>query len=210
MTEPKLPAEVTLDGPAGEGRRSVVYRGRFGGRLVAVKVYRKAFIEKYRDRHGIDIARFEMERNRAVRRAPGLRRFTAEPLAILGGDDGHDLAFVQEFIEGIPLVELGQRERGLPESVLEAGRTILAGAEAAGLFDLDLYYRNILLRRDDDSWIPVLHDFNLLPQHLFPPNPFLALAYLLGLRKKSHRDRRCIAQWKRFSQACREGRPFRA
>lgn len=205
MTEPALPAEVALDGLAGEGRRSVVYRGRFGGQVVAVKVYRPAFVQKYRDRYDVDIAAFEMERNRAVRRAPGLRRFAARPLAVVGGSGGYDLAFVQEFIDGISLVELGRREKGLPASVLDAGHAILAGAEAAGLFDLDLYYRNILVRRLEGAWIPALHDFNLLPQHMFPPNPFLALAYRLGLRKKSHRDRRCIAQWERFSEACREG-----
>lgn len=209
MTEPALPADVALDEPVGEGRRSVVYRGRYRDQTVAVKVYRPAFVEKYRDRHGVDIARFELERNRAVRRAPGLRRFTATPLAVVGGSGGHDLAFIQEFIEGIQLVELGQREQGLPSSVLDAGQAILAGAEAAGLFDLDLYYRNILVRRDEGSWIPVLHDFNLLPQHLFPPNPFLAMAYLLGIRRKSHRDRRCISQWRRFSEACHDGRAFR-
>jgi hypothetical protein len=41
-----------------------------------------------------------------------------------------------------------------------------------------------------------------MPQHLHPPNPFLAIAYRTGLRAKSHRDRRCIAQWRSFSAEC--------
>ena len=50
----------------------------------------------------------------------------------------------------------------------------------------------------------VIHDFNLVPQYQFPPNPFLAFAYLTGIRKKSHRDWRCLKGWQEWSEHCRD------
>lgn len=208
LTEPVLPTDLELGGRVGEGRRSVVYRARYGGELIAAKVYRPEFIRKYRQKYRVNIARFEMQRNRTVRDVPGLRVYTTRPLAVVGGDGGHDLAFLQSFVDGIPLVQLGRGLGALPESVLDAGRTIVSRAEAAGLHDLDLYYRNILVRQFEGEWIPALHDFNLMPQYLFPPNPFLAFAYRTGIRKKSHRDHRCIAQWAKFSNACSRNEAF--
>jgi RIO-like serine/threonine protein kinase len=208
LTEPALPPDLEPGRRVGEGRRSVVYRARYRGQTVAAKVYRPEFIRKYREKYGVDIARFEMQRNRAVRDVEGLRVFTARPVAVVGGDGRYDLAFLQSYVEGIPLVQLGREQGGLPPALLEAGRAIVSRAEAAGLHDLDLYYRNILVHEQGGEWLPVLHDFNLMPQHLFPPNPFLALAYKTGIRRKSHRDYRCLAQWQRFSEACALNREF--
>ena len=202
MTEPVFPPGLTPGQRIGEGRRSVVYRAGYRGETIAVKVYRQAFIDKYLARYGINIAEFEMARNQAVRSAPGLEEFTARPIGVIGLDGQCSLAFLQEFIDGISLVDLGLKNGGLPDSVLAAGDHIVQRAEAAGLHDLDLYYRNILLVEKHGEWRPVLHDFNLVPQHEFPPNPLLALAYRTGLRKKSHRDYRCIHQWRDFSDSC--------
>ena len=206
MTEPEFPPDLVPGPRIGEGRRSVVYRAEYRGETVAAKVYRPEFIEKYRERYRVNIAEFERDRNRAVWGLPGLRPFAARPVGIVGLDSGHSLVFLQELIDGIPLVELGLRERGLPRSVLDAGELIVSRAERAGLHDLDLYYRNVLVRERNGEWLPVLHDFNLMPQYRFPPNPFLWLASRSGIRKKSHRDYRCIRQWHEFSEHCREGR----
>lgn len=199
---PRLPSGLELGDAIGEGRRSIVYEAQFQGLQLALKLYRPAFVEKYRDQYGVHIAAFEMERNRAFRSIPGLGPYAAEPIAAFGVDDDLSAAFAQERINGISLVTLGRQKKGLPESVLRAGEQIVALAEAGGLHDLDLYYRNILVREYQGEWRPVLHDFNLMPQYLFPPNPFLAAAYRLGLRRKSHRDYRCLRQWKQFSEQC--------
>ena len=197
-----LPPGLEVEGLLGSGRRSVVWTARYRGEPAVLKCYREAFVRKYRERYGLDIARFEFSRNEAFRAVPGLARFAARPLALTGQDGVGPPGFVQERIDGVPLVELARREGGLPRSVLEAGDLIVARAEAAGLHDLDLYYENILLRRCDGEWLPALHDFNLVPQHRYPPNPFLAFAYRSGLRRKSHRDYRCIRQWRTVSAAC--------
>lgn len=199
---PRLPPGLVPGARLGEGRRSVVYEAPWKGRTVALKLYRPEFVSKYRERFGLDIARFEYDRNQAFINVPGLARYAAKPLAVLGQDDGFSPAFLQERVEGLPLTELGMREGGLPGEVIAAGKQIVRLAEAAGLHDLDLFFRNILVRESQDGWAPVIHDFNLVPQHLFPPNPFLYLAYRLGIRKNSHRDYRCIRQWREFSDSC--------
>jgi len=203
MNDLNLPPDVVPVDLAGQGRRSVTFRAEYLGEVVALKVYRDEFIHKYQQRYALNIAQFEFERNRAFYAIGPLRPYAAQPKKVLGVDDGCSLCFLQEFISGLTLVELAKSNRGLPQSVLEAGKLICDKAEASGLHDLDLFYKNVMVRRQNDTWLPVLHDFNLLPQYRYPPNPFLALAYLTGLRKRSHRDRRCLKGWKEYSDHCR-------
>ncbi len=205
MNDLKLPEYLLPTDLAGEGRRSVTFRARYHGGVVALKIYRTEFIHKYQQRYGLNIAQFEYTRNRAFHAIESLRPFAARPIRVLGVDDDYSLCFLQEFIDGPTLVELAQKNHGLPQSVLDAGRLICETAEASGLHDLDLFYKNILLRKQDDTWLPVIHDFNLVPQYQYPPNPFLALAYLTGLRRKSHRDWRCLKGWQDWSNYCQDG-----
>lgn len=206
MNDLVLPENLVAMDLAGQGRRSVTYRARYHDEVVALKVYRKEFIQKYQQRYGLNIAQFELTRNQAFYAIEELRPFAARPIAVLGIDDGYSLCFVQEFIDGPALVDLAQKNHGLPQSVLDAGRLICEKAEAAGLHDLDLFYKNVLLRYKHDKWLPVIHDFNLVPQYQYPPNPFLALAYLTGLRRKSHRDWRCLKGWQDWSDYCQQAK----
>lgn len=202
LSDLKLPADMLPLELAGQGRRSVTFKAEYRNRVVALKVYREEFTYKYQHRYGLNIARFEFQRNQAFYAINALRPFAARPIDTLGVDDDYSLCFVQEFLSGPTLVELAQSKRGLPESVLDAGQQICRLAEQAGLHDLDLFYKNVMVRKRNDHWLPVLHDFNLLPQYRYPPNPFLALAYLTGIRKKSHRDWRCLKGWHDYSNAC--------
>ena len=93
------------------------------------------------------------------------------------------------------------REGRVPPETLEAGRRIVAAASAAGLYDLDISTKNIKVRKTEAGWMPVVYDFNLVPQYLYPPNPLLALAYWTGFRSKSHRDRRAIRNWVTLKKA---------
>lgn len=197
-----LPEDLVLIGFAGQGRRSVTFKVNYHGETIALKVYRNEFIQKYQDRYKLNIAQFEMTRNQAFYAVEALRPYAANPVGVLGINDGFSLCFLQEFIDGPSLVELAENNQGLPQSVLDAGKLIIESAESAGLYDLDLFYKNILLRKQNDIWLPVIHDFNLVPQYQFPPNPFLALAYLTGIRKKSHRDWRCLKGWQAWSDHC--------
>jgi hypothetical protein len=199
ISELILPPHVKPIEIAGEGRRSITYRADAGGEIVALKVYRQEFIVKYQQRYKINIAQFEIDRNQQFCDIESLRPYAARPIEILGIDDGYSLCFLQEYIIGHTLVELADMKHGLPQSVLDAGGYICQAAEAAGMHDLDIFYKNVMVRKRGDTWLPVLHDFNMIPQHMHPPNPFLALAYLTGIRRKSHRDWRCLKGWQAYS-----------
>ena len=206
ISDLKLPENLVPVSLAGEGRRSVTFRAKYHDEVIALKVYRKEFIQKYQQRYSLNIAQFEYDRNQAFFAVAALRPYAARPLKVMGVDDGYSLCFLQEFINGPALVELAQKNHGLPQSVLDAGQLICEKAEAAGLHDLDMFYKNVLVREQNGTWLPVIHDFNLVPQYQYPPNPFLALAYLTGLRRKSHRDWRCLRGWQDWSDHCKDGR----
>ena len=198
----RLPPDLEPLEVAGQGRRSITFRANYRGDILAMKVYRPAFIESYRKKYDVNIAVFEMSRNRAFRKIPELLPFAAKPISVMGHDGKCSLMFLQEFIDGVQLTELAERNNGLPDSVLEDGETIVRVAEMNGLHDLDLFYKNVLVRQHAGVWHPAIHDFNLMPQHQYPPNPFLALAFKTGLRKNSHRDHRCLEQWRSYSEQC--------
>ena len=204
MNDLKLPENLVPLSLAGEGRRSVTFKAKYNGEVVALKAYRKEFIHKYQQRYGLNIAQFEFTRNQAFYEVEELRPYAAQPIEVLGVDDGYSLCFLQEFIDGPALVELAQTNHGLPQTVLDAGRLICEKAEASGLHDLDIFYKNVLVREKEGTWLPVIHDFNLVPQCQYPPNPFLALAYFTGLRRKSHRDWRCLKGWQDWSDHCKD------
>jgi RIO-like serine/threonine protein kinase len=195
----RLPRNVEIETLLGEGRRSRVYRARFDGRDVAIKLYRERYVRSYRERLGISIARFEFDRNLAFCRTAGLEAYAVSPLAVIGEDDGMDAAFVQERItEAVSLEVVRRQEGGVPRESLAALREIVRIASNAGLYDIDLDPRNILLRDTAEGWLPVLHDFNLIPQHLRAPNPLVAFLYRTGLRHPSHRDRRWLRRLERL------------
>ncbi|MGH8459372.1 MAG: hypothetical protein ACRESV_08475, partial [Nevskiales bacterium] len=54
---------------------------------------------------------------------------------------------------------------------------------------------NIKLRHTSAGWMPLIYDFNLLPQHLYAPNPFRWLSLRLGLRHPGHRDHASLEGW---------------
>jgi hypothetical protein len=206
LEELTLPESIEIGPVIGEGKRSVTLQGVFDGESVVLKVYRRQHVHKYQQRHGLNIAEFEYQRNLAFYSVDALREFAAKPIKITGVDDGYSLVFIQELIEGVTLTELAGQLGGVPDETLRAGELIVRAAEAAGLHDIDLTYPNILVRKTGDGWMPAIYDFNLLPQHLYPPNPVLAIAYRSGLRRKSHRDYRAIRDWYKLSELYRRNR----
>jgi SAM-dependent methyltransferase len=72
-------AEIT--GKFGEGRRSIVYRARWNGREVALKVYKNTAIATHARKNPLPIAEFEYSRNRQFFEAAGLDRYVAQPFA---------------------------------------------------------------------------------------------------------------------------------
>ena len=196
MSKLALPKEISIIKPLGAGRRSQVYLADYSGERVVVKVYKQEYIEKYRSQYKVNIGEFEFSRNSIAYQTDSLREYVAKPYRLLQPSQGYELAFVQEYIDGIWLEDLMKQCQGLPSEVLQTGYEIVRQAAKVGLYDLDIPPGNIRLVKDKrGSWIPKLYDFNLMPQHICPPNPFMALGFKLGLRSKNHRDYRSLKHW---------------
>ncbi len=197
MSKLALPKEINIIEPLGAGRRSEVYLAEYLGKKVALKVYCPAYIQKYQSKYKVNIGEFEYSRNRIAYQTPGLKQYVARPYELLRPEQGYELAFIQEYIDGVWLEDLMRQYRGLPDEVIQAGYNIVKYAAKVGLYDLDIPPGNIrLVRENNQLWVPKLYDFNLMPQHLSPPNPIMALGFKLGLRSKNHRDYRCLKHWK--------------
>lgn len=191
-----LPDEVQVGDFLGRGRRSFSYKGVYEDKDVVIKVYRKEFVEKYK-KCSIDIAEFEFERNMTLYRIKEISPYIARPFRIFAHGSGYTYSFVQEYIQGITLKQLITQSGFLPKEVLDAGYRIVKIAEANEVHDIDISPGNIIVARRKGAWIPRLYDFNLLPQHISPPNLFIALGIKLGLCKKSRRDYRSLRYWEK-------------
>ncbi|MCY4420057.1 MAG: hypothetical protein OXC42_02215 [Gammaproteobacteria bacterium] len=192
-----LPDEIQVGSFLGRGRRSFSYKGKYENQDVVIKVYRREFVEKYQQKCSVDIAEFEFERNTNLYRIDDIRQYISRPYKVFKYDSGYTHSFVQEYVEGITLKQLINQSGFLPKEVLDAGYKIVKIAEANGVHDIDISQGNIKVTRRKGVWIPKLYDFNLLPQHISPPNLLIALGIKLGLRRKSWRDYRSLKCWKK-------------
>lgn len=190
-----LPADVEIGEYLGTGGRAHVFVANLEGRRVIAKVYRDDAAAKYRQRYGVDIAEFEYQRNRALYAIDEIRLHIAIPYRVYpaGGEFTHCL--LQECIDGRTLKDLVIDLGRLPVEVLDAGYRVVRAADAHGIHDLDISSKNVRVVEHDGELVLKLYDFNLMPQHLAPPNPFIGLALKLGLRGKSHRDYRNLKKW---------------
>jgi serine/threonine protein kinase len=188
---------------AGEGGRSTVYRARWKGEVVALKLYKADAVERHVAKHDTELARYEYERNLAFFEAPGLARYVARPLAYLATPSVS--AFVQELVEG-PLSYFWYRDHGADAALalrphLEA---ILEGAHAAGLYDVDLHSMNVVVTDTPEGPLPKIFDFNLIPFHVHPPNFVVGWALRLGLLDVRSRDLRKLRNFHDFSRVERK------
>ena len=204
-----LPDDIEIDRMLGTGRRSEVYLASYLDHTVVVKAYRPEFIEKYQSQYKVDIGEFEFNRNRIAYDCEKISRFVARPYRLLRPEEGYSLALVQEYVDGTWLLDLLAQLGRLPAEILRCGYLIVEEAAKLGLYDLDISPGNIQVLQDSSGeWYPKLYDFNLMPQYLQPPNPFMRLGFALGLRSKNHRDYRSLKQWKKLGQkSCRTGKP---
>ena len=201
MRDLVLPEEITVNKKLGSGRRSEVFLAAYQDNAVIVKVYKPEFIEKYQSRYGVDIGEFEFNRNQTAYNSAPISTYIAKPYRLLRADEGFTPALVQEFVDGVWLLDLLEQLRYLPEEILAAGYLIVNQAAKLNLYDLDISPGNIqVMQTSDGKWFPKLYDFNLMPQYLQPPNPFMRMGFALGLRSRNHRDYRSLKQWKKLGR----------
>lgn len=186
----------------GEGRRSEVYRARWRGREVAIKVYRPAAIARHLRKLGGSIAQFENERNKALHDIADVARYVAEPLGFLVADDAQFT--VQELLTG-PMYYDFAVANGRPARFREHLERFVNGCHAAGVHDLDLHAMNVIVeQRPDGELIPRLFDFNMIPATTRARNPLIGLAIRLGLVDLRSRDRRRLEGFDDFSRVERK------
>ncbi len=195
-----LPTEIRITEYLGSGARAHVFKATLGQDSVIVKVYREKVAQKYRYKYGVDIAEFEYQRNQSLFVLAAIKKYIARPYRVYSASSEYSHSIIQEHVSGKPLKAVVNERGGLPDEILEAGYEIVKQAEANGIHDLDISYSNMMVVGQDGEQIPKLYDFNLMPQHLHPPNPFLGFGIKLGLRGKSHRDYRNLKKWERHGE----------
>jgi len=188
-------AEIT--GKFGEGRRSIVYRARWRGRDVALKVYKRTAIATHARKNPQPIAEFEYTRNSSFYAVPGLERYVAEPLACVSTPELQAIA--QEPIDGELYYFRHRRGEEVPASFEKHLQEILRLSHGADLYDVDLHSMNVFVAREPSGeLVPKLFDFNLIPFTLRPQNPFVGWLLRFGLLSKESRDRRRLRRFHEF------------
>ncbi len=195
---------IRLGERLGEGGRSTVIAGDWDGRPVAVKLYKPLALRRHARKHPVPLPQYEYERNLAFFRAPGLARHVAEPLGYFEGAGAN--AVVQERLDGELYYFRFTRSGGAvePELFRQVG-DIVRLAHEAGLFDVDLHAMNVMVVPGAEGGpVARLFDFNLIPFHVRPPNPWLGLLLRTGLMSPRARDLRKLRRFHDFGRVERK------
>jgi hypothetical protein len=194
-------ADLEITDKLGEGKRSVVYRARWQGRDVGVKVYKPAAIARHARKHQLPLAEFEHRRNKAFHEARGMARYVAEPLGFVV-EPGFQMS-LQECLEG-EVYYFAQREqaRFISPRFMDDLAELVSLSHEARLYDIDLHAMNVMVDRKAGG--PKLFDFNQIPFTERPQNPFVGLALKLGLLDKTSRDLRKLARFNDFTRVERK------
>jgi len=186
------------------GKVTTVYRAGLEGREVALKVFKPRSVRRHASRHSLNIAEFEYERNRAFAEAPELGRYVAAPVGFIHTPGIS--AMVQELLEGELYYEASRLRGGPLPEVFDLIRHVVELAHARDLYDLDLHAMNVLVVREGGREVPKLFDFNRIPFHEHPRNPFEAFALKTGILDRGSRDRRKLRQFHDFERLLRRRR----
>ena len=194
-------AELTVTDKLGEGKRSLVYRGRWQGRDVGIKVYKPAAMASHARKHKLPLAEFEHLRNKAFFEARGLAKYVAEPLGFVV-EPGFQMS-LQELVDG-EVYYFAQRDHAdfISPRFMEDLAALVTLSHEASLYDIDLHAMNVMVDRSEGT--PKLFDFNQIPFTERPQNPFIGLALKLGLLGRESRDLRKLARFKNFDRVERK------
>lgn len=193
-----LPPGLELQEKLGESRMATVYKARFKGEDVVVKVYSEKAARWYKNKLNQNIAVFEMAQNRNFRKSPQLLPYTAKPIRVIGQDGNYSLCFLQEYIEGKTVEELAREMGGLPEGLMALGQKIAQVCEAEGLQGLNQFMKNTLLRDHAGQWTPVIHDFKHVPIEATKKPGTSLLSRMLG--RPSSNEAEFVRQWRAVSK----------
>ena len=194
-------ADLQVTEKLGEGKRSVVYRARWKGREVGLKVYKPTAIANHARKHKLPLAEFEHRRNKAFFEARGMAKYVAEPLGFVV-QPGFQMS-LQECVEG-EVYYFAQRDHAdfISPRFMEDLATLVSLSHEAQLYDIDLHAMNVMV--DRRAGTPKLFDFNQIPFTERPQNPFVGLALKLGLLGRGSRDLRKLARFQNYDRVERK------
>ncbi len=194
-------ADLEVKDKLGEGKRSVVYRARWRGRDVGLKVYKPAAIARHARKHKLPLAEFEHRRNRAFFEARGMSKYVAEPIGFVV-EPGFQMS-LQECLDG-EVYYFAQRDHAsfISPKFMDDLAELVNLSHAAELYDIDLHAMNVMVDRRAGG--PKLFDFNQIPFTERPQNPFVGLALKLGLLGRESRDLRKLARFNNFDRVERK------
>jgi ubiquinone/menaquinone biosynthesis C-methylase UbiE len=190
-------ADLQVVEKLGEGKRCLVYRAKWRGREVGLKVYKPAAIASHARKHKLPLAEFEYRRNRAFFDAAGMSKYVAEPIGFVV-EPGFQMS-IQECVDGeIYYFAYKDRAGFISPKFMEDLTELVNLSHAAKLYDIDLHAMNIMV--DRQSGKPKLFDFNQIPFTERPQNPFIGWALRLGLLGRESRDLRKLARFNNFDR----------
>jgi ubiquinone/menaquinone biosynthesis C-methylase UbiE len=194
-------ADLEVKDKLGEGKRSVVYRARWRGRDVGVKVYKPAAIARHSRKHKLPLAEFEHRRNRAFFDARGMSKYVAEPIGFIV-EPGFQMS-LQECLDG-EVYYFAQRDHAsfISPKFMDDLADLVSLSHAADLYDIDLHAMNVMVDRQAGG--PKLFDFNQIPFTERPQNPFIGFALKMGLLGRGSRDLRKLARFNNFERVERK------
>jgi len=194
-------ADLRVTEKLGEGKRSMVYRAKWRGREVGLKVYKPAAMANHARKHKLPLAEFEYRRNKAFFDARGMSKYVAEPLGFIV-EPGFQMS-VQECVEG-EVYYFAQRDHAdfISPRFMEDLADIVSLSHEAQLYDIDLHAMNVMVDRQKGT--PKLFDFNQIPFTERPQNPFIGLALKLGLLGRESRDLRKLARFQNYERVERK------
>jgi ubiquinone/menaquinone biosynthesis C-methylase UbiE len=194
-------SDLEIKDKLGEGKRSVVYRARWRGRDVGVKVYKPAAIARHARKHKLPLAEFEHRRNKAFFDARGMSKYVAEPIAFVV-EPGFQMS-LQECLDG-EVYYFAQRDHAsfISPKFMDDLAELVSLSHAADLYDIDLHAMNVMVDRQAGG--PKLFDFNQIPFTERPQNPFVGFALRMGLLGRGSRDLRKLARFNNFERVERK------
>ena len=158
-----LPSGIELIEKLGTGRAATVYKATFQGDLVVLKAYKPSASDWYKKKLNKNIAVYEMMQNRSFRKHKDLVDYTAKPYRVIGQDGKSSLCYLQEYIDGITIEELGERYGSIPGYLMRTGEVIAQTCEEHSIGGVDEIMKDCKLRQTAGTWMPVMVDFKHVP-----------------------------------------------
>jgi hypothetical protein len=179
----------------------VVYRARWRGREIGLKVYKPAAIFNHARKHKLPLAEFEHRRNKAFFEARGMSKYVAEPLGFVV-EPGFQMS-LQECLDG-EVYYFAQRDHAefISPRFMEDLTELVSLSHDAKLYDIDLHAMNVMVDRKAGG--PKLFDFNQIPFTERPQNPFIGLALRLGWLGRESRDLRKLKRFNNYDRVERK------